>query len=184
MLPQVRHHLPLSLKRLRQSLKKATTIVEESKGQYHMLVIIADGRVAIIDESVSPGGGTWLGGQLFSTMVVRKPAYQFLGELQIEYDEQGLRTDAGSIIASASKTFGSDPMGLNNPPGLSFRWVWCREVCYTPELEELNNLISLLSHLHLSVDEDTLEYTIDTSRKFTVKGMRIHITSVQNFENS
>ncbi|GJW72625.1 putative RNA-directed DNA polymerase [Tanacetum coccineum] len=93
-------------------------------------------------------------------------------------------TDAGSIIASASKTFGSDPMGLNNPPGLSFRWVWCREVCYTPELEELNNLISLLSHLHLSVDEDTLEYTIDTSRKFTVKGMRIHITSVQNFENS
>ncbi|KAJ4975129.1 hypothetical protein NE237_000235 [Protea cynaroides] len=45
-------------------------------------------RVAIIEQSVSPGGGAWLGGQLFSAMVVRKPAHKFLDELQIEYDEQ------------------------------------------------------------------------------------------------
>ncbi|GJZ61180.1 thiamine thiazole synthase, chloroplastic-like protein [Tanacetum coccineum] len=44
--------------------------------------------VAIIEQSVSPGGGAWLGGQLFSTMVVRKPAHHFLEELEIEYDEQ------------------------------------------------------------------------------------------------
>ncbi|ESR62329.1 hypothetical protein CICLE_v10015727mg [Citrus x clementina] len=45
-------------------------------------------RVAIIEQSVSPGGGAWLGGQLFSAMVVRKPAQIFLDELGVEYDEQ------------------------------------------------------------------------------------------------
>ncbi|KAF5461067.1 hypothetical protein F2P56_020892 [Juglans regia] len=45
-------------------------------------------QVAIIEQSVSPGGGAWLGGQLFSAMVVRKPAHLFLDELGIEYDEQ------------------------------------------------------------------------------------------------
>ncbi|KAL4273136.1 hypothetical protein GQ457_13G002510 [Hibiscus cannabinus] len=45
-------------------------------------------KVAIVEQSVSPGGGAWLGGQLFSAMVVRKPAHRFLDELKIEYDEQ------------------------------------------------------------------------------------------------
>nr|GEV18823.1 thiamine thiazole synthase, chloroplastic-like [Tanacetum cinerariifolium] len=44
--------------------------------------------VAIIEQSVSPGGGAWLGGQLFSAMVVRKPAHHFQDELEIEYDKQ------------------------------------------------------------------------------------------------
>ncbi|XP_058072654.1 thiamine thiazole synthase 2, chloroplastic-like [Magnolia sinica] len=45
-------------------------------------------RIAIIEQSVSPGGGAWLGGQLFSAMVVRKPAHVFLDEIGVEYDEQ------------------------------------------------------------------------------------------------
>ncbi|CAI5475538.1 unnamed protein product [Closterium sp. Yama58-4] len=45
-------------------------------------------NVAIIEQSVSPGGGAWLGGQLFSDMVVRKPAHRFLDELEIAYDEE------------------------------------------------------------------------------------------------
>ncbi|KAF5195230.1 Thiamine thiazole synthase protein [Thalictrum thalictroides] len=45
-------------------------------------------NIAIIEQSVSPGGGAWLGGQLFSAMVVRKPAHIFLDELGVEYDEQ------------------------------------------------------------------------------------------------
>ncbi|XP_073056023.1 thiamine thiazole synthase 2, chloroplastic-like [Primulina eburnea] len=48
----------------------------------------SDINIAIIEQSVSPGGGAWLGGQLFSAMVVRKPAHKFLDELEIEYDEQ------------------------------------------------------------------------------------------------
>ncbi|GBG62485.1 hypothetical protein CBR_g30805 [Chara braunii] len=47
-----------------------------------------DIRVAIVEQSVSPGGGAWLGGQLFSAMIVRKPAHIFLDELGVEYDEQ------------------------------------------------------------------------------------------------
>eukprot|EP00475_Leptophrys_vorax_P014029 TRINITY_DN2039_c0_g1_i1.p3 TRINITY_DN2039_c0_g1~~TRINITY_DN2039_c0_g1_i1.p3 ORF type:complete len:292 (+),score=13.21 TRINITY_DN2039_c0_g1_i1:31-876(+) len=45
-------------------------------------------NVALIEQSVSPGGGAWLGGQLFSAMVVRKPAHRFLDELEIAYDEE------------------------------------------------------------------------------------------------
>ncbi|KAL5730909.1 triosephosphate isomerase [Ranunculus cassubicifolius] len=45
-------------------------------------------NVALIEQSVSPGGGAWLGGQLFSAMVVRKPAHIFLDELGVEYDEK------------------------------------------------------------------------------------------------
>eukprot|EP00250_Pteridium_aquilinum_P011181 c19888_g1_i1 orf=626-1717(-) len=45
-------------------------------------------NVAIIEQSVSPGGGAWLGGQLFSAMVVRKPAQLFLDEIGVPYDEK------------------------------------------------------------------------------------------------
>ncbi|MCO5586983.1 hypothetical protein L7F22_040928 [Adiantum nelumboides] len=45
-------------------------------------------NVAIIEQSVSPGGGAWLGGQLFSAMVVRKPAHLFLDEIGVTYDEK------------------------------------------------------------------------------------------------
>eukprot|EP00304_Pavlova_gyrans_P016188 CAMPEP_0206034976 /NCGR_PEP_ID=MMETSP1466-20131121/1740_1 /ASSEMBLY_ACC=CAM_ASM_001126 /TAXON_ID=44452 /ORGANISM="Pavlova gyrans, Strain CCMP608" /LENGTH=308 /DNA_ID=CAMNT_0053409305 /DNA_START=64 /DNA_END=990 /DNA_ORIENTATION=- len=46
-----------------------------------------DIKVAIIEQSVSPGGGAWLGGQLMSAMVVRKPAHLWLDELGVEYEE-------------------------------------------------------------------------------------------------
>lgn len=46
-------------------------------------------KIALIEQSVSPGGGAWLGGQLFSAMVVRKPAHRFLDEIQVPYDDCG-----------------------------------------------------------------------------------------------
>ena len=46
-------------------------------------------KVAIIEQSVSPGGGAWLGGQLFSAMVIRKPGDEFLRELGVPYDDKG-----------------------------------------------------------------------------------------------
>lgn len=48
-----------------------------------------DVQVALIEQSVSPGGGAWLGGQLFSAMVVRKPAHLFLDEIEVPYDDCG-----------------------------------------------------------------------------------------------
>lgn len=48
-----------------------------------------DLKIAIIEASVSPGGGSWLGGQLFSAMVMRKPAHLFLDEINVAYEDEG-----------------------------------------------------------------------------------------------
>ncbi|KAI8886786.1 thiazole biosynthetic enzyme, chloroplastic [Backusella circina FSU 941] len=45
-------------------------------------------KIAIIEQSVSPGGGCWLGGQLFSAMICRKPADKFLDEIEVPYEEK------------------------------------------------------------------------------------------------
>mmetsp|Transcript_30021 Transcript_30021/g.52705 ORF Transcript_30021/g.52705 Transcript_30021/m.52705 type:complete len:340 (+) Transcript_30021:38-1057(+) len=47
-----------------------------------------DVKVAVIEQNVSPGGGAWLGGQLMSAMVVRKPADAFLDEIGVPYVEE------------------------------------------------------------------------------------------------
>ncbi|CDO93401.1 unnamed protein product [Kluyveromyces dobzhanskii CBS 2104] len=48
-----------------------------------------DLKIAIIEANVAPGGGCWLGGQLFSAMIMRKPAHLFLDELNIPYEDEG-----------------------------------------------------------------------------------------------
>lgn len=48
-----------------------------------------DLKIAIIEASVSPGGGAWLGGQLFSAMVMRKPAEAFLHDLGVPFEDEG-----------------------------------------------------------------------------------------------
>ncbi|KAH8814918.1 thiazole biosynthetic enzyme [Xylogone sp. PMI_703] len=48
-----------------------------------------DLKIAIIEASVSPGGGAWLGGQLFSAMVMRKPADVFLDDVGVPYEDEG-----------------------------------------------------------------------------------------------
>ncbi|TGO46598.1 hypothetical protein BCON_0316g00090 [Botryotinia convoluta] len=48
-----------------------------------------DLKIAVIEASVSPGGGAWLGGQLFSAMVMRKPADAFLIDLGVPFEDEG-----------------------------------------------------------------------------------------------
>lgn len=48
-----------------------------------------DLKIAVIEASVSPGGGCWLGGQLFSAMVLRKPAQKFLEDVGVPYEDEG-----------------------------------------------------------------------------------------------
>ncbi|KAL9098042.1 MAG: hypothetical protein Q9187_009744 [Circinaria calcarea] len=48
-----------------------------------------DLKVAVIEASVSPGGGCWLGGQLFSAMVIRKPADSFLRDIGVPFEDEG-----------------------------------------------------------------------------------------------
>lgn len=48
-----------------------------------------DLKIAIIEAGVAPGGGAWLGGQLFSPMIIRKPADSFLREVGVPYEDEG-----------------------------------------------------------------------------------------------
>lgn len=48
-----------------------------------------DLKIAVIEASVSPGGGCWLGGQLFSAMVLRKPAEEFLNDIGVPFEDEG-----------------------------------------------------------------------------------------------
>ncbi|KAF4595085.1 thiamine biosynthetic enzyme [Ophiocordyceps camponoti-floridani] len=48
-----------------------------------------DLKIALIEASVAPGGGAWLGGQLFSAMVMRKPADGFLRTVGVPYEDEG-----------------------------------------------------------------------------------------------
>ncbi|KAF5827323.1 Thi4 family-domain-containing protein [Dunaliella salina] len=54
---------------------------------YELSRIAPDCKIAIIEGGVAPGGGAWLGGQLFSGMVVRKPAHGLLDTLNVPYEE-------------------------------------------------------------------------------------------------
>ncbi|GAA5956691.1 hypothetical protein JCM10213_003318 [Rhodosporidiobolus nylandii] len=46
-------------------------------------------KVTVLEAGVAPGGGAWVGGQLMSAMVVRKPADQILTELEIPFEDEG-----------------------------------------------------------------------------------------------
>lgn len=48
-----------------------------------------DLTVTCVEANVSPGGGAWLGGQLFSAMIMRKPAHLFLEELGLPFEDEG-----------------------------------------------------------------------------------------------
>lgn len=48
-----------------------------------------DLKIAIIESGVAPGGGAWLGGQLFSAMIMRKPADAFLTEIGVPFEDEG-----------------------------------------------------------------------------------------------
>lgn len=56
---------------------------------YTLGTLRPDLRIAIVEAGVAPGGGAWLGGQLFSAMVMRKPADAFLRELGVPYEDEG-----------------------------------------------------------------------------------------------
>lgn len=56
---------------------------------YTLGTLRPDLRIAMVEAGVAPGGGAWLGGQLFSAMVMRKPADIFLREVGVPYEDEG-----------------------------------------------------------------------------------------------
>lgn len=64
-----------------------------------------DLKIAIIEAGVAPGGGAWLGGQLFSAMVMRKPADAFLREVGVPYEDEG--AEANFVVVKHAALFTS-----------------------------------------------------------------------------
>ncbi|KAH8104922.1 thiazole biosynthetic enzyme [Phellopilus nigrolimitatus] len=56
---------------------------------YHLAKTRPDLKITIIEAGVAPGGGAWLGGQLMTAMVVRKPADRFLAEIGVPFEDEG-----------------------------------------------------------------------------------------------
>ena len=56
---------------------------------YHLAKTRPDLKITILEANVAPGGGAWLGGQLMSAMVVRKPADRFLTEIGVPFEDEG-----------------------------------------------------------------------------------------------
>ncbi|KAI9672084.1 MAG: thiamine metabolism- protein [Alyxoria varia] len=64
-----------------------------------------DLKIAMIEAGVAPGGGAWLGGQLFSAMVMRKPADAFLREVGVPYEDEG--EDSPFVVVKHAALFTS-----------------------------------------------------------------------------
>ncbi|CAI7666402.1 unnamed protein product [Penicillium discolor] len=64
-----------------------------------------DLKIAIVEASVSPGGGAWLGGQLFSAMILRRPADAFLTELGVPFEEEP--TNPNFVVVKHASLFTS-----------------------------------------------------------------------------
>lgn len=56
---------------------------------YHLGKTRPDLKITTIEANVAPGGGAWLGGQLMTAMVVRKPADRFLTEIGVPFEDEG-----------------------------------------------------------------------------------------------
>ncbi|KAJ1309324.1 hypothetical protein OPQ81_004985 [Rhizoctonia solani] len=56
---------------------------------YHLAKNAPHLKITILEAGVAPGGGAWLGGQLMTAMVVRKPADRFLAELGVPFEDEG-----------------------------------------------------------------------------------------------
>ncbi|PWN45946.1 putative thiamine biosynthetic enzyme [Ceraceosorus guamensis] len=56
---------------------------------YHLGKSRPDLRITVLEAAVAPGGGAWLGGQLMTPMVIRKPADGLLREIGVPYEDEG-----------------------------------------------------------------------------------------------
>ncbi|GJS84723.1 protein SINE1 isoform X2 [Tanacetum coccineum] len=68
--------------------------------------------------------------------------------------------------------------------GLSFSWAWRRAVRSQDELLELTDLQNLILNLHLSMEQDTWEFTPEPSRFFKVNTMRKIISNTSTDSTS
>ena len=90
-----------------------------------------DLKIAIIEANVSPGGGAWLGGQLFSAMIMRKPADAFLREVGVPYEDAG--EDSSYVTVKHAALFTSTMLS---------------KVLQFPNVKLVSNHLSQLIHIY------------------------------------
>ncbi|GJS18329.1 hypothetical protein Tco_0412801 [Tanacetum coccineum] len=73
-------------------------------------------------------------------------------------------------------------MGPILPPGLHFQWTWSRSLRSQHEIDELNEIVSLLSNLHLSNSHDTWECYLNHSHGFS-ENLKRCLALVGKFDN-
>nr|GEX40303.1 hypothetical protein [Tanacetum cinerariifolium] len=81
-------------------------------------------------------------------------------------------------FSSAATTTGPHTLGSMGPilqPVLHFYWTWSRPLRSQHEINEVNEIVSLLSNLYLSNSNDTWEYYLNHSHRFSVNLIRKHI---------
>jgi cysteine-dependent adenosine diphosphate thiazole synthase len=96
-----------------------------------------DLKIAIIEASVSPGGGAWLGGQLFSAMVMRKPADAFLTDLGVPFEDEGDFVVVKHAVCIFSTQI-SQMEANANPPQALFTSTLLSKVLQFPNIKLFN----------------------------------------------
>ncbi|GJR65249.1 putative RNA-directed DNA polymerase [Tanacetum coccineum] len=119
----------------------------------------------------------WLGGGPLNVSYPRL--------FRLEVNKNGLVRDRAPTVPqhhtvsfSGAATTGPhtlSSMGPILPPGLHFQWTWSRPLRSQHEIDELNEIVSLLSNLHLSNSHDTWECYLNHSHGFSVNLIRKHI---------
>nr|GEV94752.1 cytochrome P450 [Tanacetum cinerariifolium] len=92
-----------------------------------------------------------------------------------------LRNNTGNSHLLRPLEFGPNGSRNNNfvqplPRGLTFQWSWYRIPRSPSELQELNGLVELVTHLHVTNDSDKWTCFVSDSKDFSIKAMRIHIS--------
>jgi len=87
-----------------------------------------DLKVTILEAGVAPGGGAWLGGQLMSAMVCRKPSDKFLTELGVPFEDEGefVRPSPHRSRSFQSKAKAIEIRSSSNMPLFSLR-LFCQK---------------------------------------------------------
>ena len=73
----------------RERERRACLVEEQERAFFLNPLTFLPSPSLSLSKGVAPGGGAWLGGQLFSGMVIRKPAHTMLDELSVPYDDEG-----------------------------------------------------------------------------------------------
>ncbi|GKE03515.1 RNA-directed DNA polymerase, eukaryota, reverse transcriptase zinc-binding domain protein [Tanacetum coccineum] len=93
------------------------------------------------------------------------------------------KTSPNIIVPPGPTQTPSSQLDILHPPGLIFSWAWLRHLRSEAERQELRELVSLLSNLHLSSGNDFWECSISNDRVFLVKSMRSYISNLHYTAN-